>query len=96
LSILDIPAIVSVRRNHALEHATMHVLARHHQTLRLVGRSSLGGFHIYGQVDTEALASAASEALVRLQNGERELPFIRGVERTLPWPVYWPVSRLLE
>ena len=73
MSILDIPAIVSVRRNHALEHATMHVLARHHQTLRLVGRSSLGGFHIYGQVDTEALASAASEALVRLQNGEREL-----------------------
>jgi len=73
LSILDIPAIVRVRRNHALEHATMHVLARHHRTLRLVGRSSFGGFHIYGQVDTEALASAASEALVRLQNGEREL-----------------------
>jgi len=73
LSFLDIPAIVRVRRNHALEHATMHVLARHHQTLRLVGRSSLSGFHIYGQVDTEALASAASEALVRLQNGEREL-----------------------
>ena len=73
MSVLDIPAIARVRRNHALEHATMHVLSRHHRTLRLVGRSSLSGFHIYGQVDTEALASAASEALVRLQNGERDL-----------------------
>jgi hypothetical protein len=73
LSILDTPVIARVRRNHALEHATIHVLSRHHRTLRLVGRSSLSGFHIYGQVETEALAAAASEALARLQNGETDL-----------------------
>lgn len=73
MGILDISAITKVRRNHALEHATIHVLSQHHRTLRLVGRSSLSGFFIYGQVDTEALASAASEALIRLQNGETEL-----------------------
>ncbi len=73
MSILDVPPVVRVRRNHALEHATMHVLSQHQRTLRLMGRSSLSGFFIYGQVDTEALAAAASEALVRLQNGEVDL-----------------------
>ncbi len=73
MSILDVPPVARVRRNHALEHATMHVLSQHQRTLRLMGRSSLSGFFIYGQVDTEALAAAASEALVRLQNGEVDL-----------------------
>ena len=73
MSILDIPPVVRVRRNHALEHATMHVLSQHQRTLRLMGRSTMSGFFIYGQVDTEALAAAASEALVRLQNGEVDL-----------------------
>jgi hypothetical protein len=67
------PVIARGRRNHALEHATIHVLSQHDQTLRLVGRSSPSGFHIYGQVDTEVLASAVSEALIRLQSGEVEL-----------------------
>jgi hypothetical protein len=73
LSILDIPAITRIRRNHALEHATIHVLSQRHRTLRLVGRSSVSGFFIYGQVDTDELAAAATEALARLQNGETEL-----------------------
>lgn len=73
MSILDIPVITRVRQNHALEHATVHVLSQRNRTLRLVGRSSASGFHIYGQVDTEDLASAASEALARLQNGEADL-----------------------
>lgn len=73
MSIFDIPAITRIRRNHALEHATIHVLSQHHRALRLVGRSSVSGFFIYGQVDTELLAAAASEALIRLQNGETEL-----------------------
>lgn len=73
MSILDIPVIAKVRRNHALEHATIHVLSQRQPTLRLMGRSSLSGFHIYGHVDTEALATAASEALFRLQSGEVDL-----------------------
>jgi hypothetical protein len=73
MSILDNPMVLKVRRNHALEHATVHVLSQHHTLLQLVGRSSLSGFYIYGQVDTEELAAAASEALARLQNGESDL-----------------------
>ena len=38
-----------------------------------MGRSSFSGFYIYGRVDTEELAAAASEALARLQNGESDL-----------------------
>lgn len=73
MSILDSPFVKKVRRNHALEHATIHVLSQRHKTLQLVGRSTGSGFYIYGQVDTEMLAESASEALVRLQNGEADL-----------------------
>ncbi len=62
-----------VRQSHALEHATIHILSWRHPNLRVVGRSTDSGFYIYGDVDTEAVAAAASEALVRLQRGEREL-----------------------
>jgi hypothetical protein len=70
-SLLD--AIQAVRQNHALEHATMHVLSWHNPYLQLMGRSTANGFMIYGQVDTQELANAASEALYRLQRGEAHL-----------------------
>ena len=73
MSILDNPSVMRVRRNHALEHATIHILSQHHIILRLAGRSSLSGFFVYGQVNTEELAAAAGEALLRLQNGEIDL-----------------------
>ncbi len=63
----------AVRQNHALEHATMHVLSWHDPFLQLMGRSTATGFMIYGQVDTQALANATSEALCRLQGGEARL-----------------------
>lgn len=66
-------AIQAVRQNHALEHATMHVLSAHDPYLQLMGRSTATGFLIYGQVDTQTLANAASEALYRLQRGEARL-----------------------
>jgi hypothetical protein len=68
---LDIVNIV--RQNHALEHATMHVLARRNPYLRLMGRSTPSGFIIYGPLETQEVAAAASEALARLQQGEEHL-----------------------
>ncbi len=65
--------IDAVRQNHALEHATMHILNRRYPYLRLMGRSSLSGFYLYGALDTQELADAVSEALLRLQQGERHL-----------------------
>ena len=72
-SLLDLPFISRVRRNHALEHATMHVLAERYRELRLVGRSSLWGFYIYGNVPTEGVVAAAQEGLQRLQAGQHQL-----------------------
>jgi hypothetical protein len=62
-----------LRQNHALEHATMHVLAQHGVAVRLIGRSDWSGFVLYGEVDTQLVLRAVSEALSRLQRGEGEL-----------------------
>lgn len=63
----------AVRQNHALEHATIHVLTRRYPYVRLMGRSTPAGFYIYGPLDTATVANAASEALARLQQGEEHL-----------------------
>jgi hypothetical protein len=68
---LDI--VNTTRQNHALEHATMHVLSQRNPYLRLVGRSTPSGFFIYGPLDTQEVANAATEALLRLQQGEAHL-----------------------
>ncbi|MFN2165028.1 MAG: DUF6391 domain-containing protein [Anaerolineae bacterium] len=65
--------IQSVRQNHALEHATIHVLSRRQPYVRLMGRSTPAGFFIYGPLATQEVAGAASEALARLQQGEEHL-----------------------
>lgn len=71
--ILEIPYVATVRRNHAIEHATVHVLSSRHYYRLLAGRASPDGFYIYGAVDSEELASAAREAVDRLRAGERHL-----------------------
>jgi hypothetical protein len=71
MSILNIATMV--RQNHALEHATIHVLSWHNPYLRVMGRSTPAGFFIYGAMDTQQVADSAAEALSRLQNGEAHL-----------------------
>jgi glutathione S-transferase len=72
-ALLALPAVDRTRRNHALEHATLTVLSQKHRPVRLMGRSTPSGFHIYGDISTEALLEAATEALRRLQAGEASL-----------------------
>jgi len=67
------PAIVRIRRNHALEHATIHLLAARFPQRPLIGRSDARGFTLYGDVPTEAVEQAAFEALDRLRQGQRRL-----------------------
>lgn len=66
-------SIRRTRQSHALEHATIHILSRHHPGLQVMGRSTPAVFYIYGDVETPLLASSASEALARLQAGESHL-----------------------
>jgi hypothetical protein len=72
-SLLDRGAASLVRRNHALEHATLQVLAAKIPGLRLAGYSDPGGFWVVGQVNTEDLQLAVDEALARLAAGEHNL-----------------------
>ncbi len=69
--LLENSYVKRVRRNHGLEHATIHVLNR--QRYRLSGRASAGGFFIFGNVPTDKVEKAAEEALRRMQNGQSGL-----------------------
>jgi uncharacterized membrane protein len=73
VNILDIPFIVRTRRNHALEHATIHVLSQRCPGINLVGRSTPHGYYIYGSATTEQVSASAHEALERLKAGEHRL-----------------------
>ena len=65
MNILEIPLIARIRRHHALEHATIHILTRNNW--RLMGRTTTRGFYLFGEVETEEVVAAVSEALARLQ-----------------------------
>ena len=71
--ILDLPLILETRRNHALEHATIHILSAKYPDRHLAGHSNPTGFFILGNVTTEDLKSSVTEALTRLRAGESEL-----------------------
>ena len=73
MKLFNLPFISRIRRNHGLEHATIHVLIQRNPFLSLVGRSDWRGYYIIGEVGTEQVESAAREALTRLQLGESEL-----------------------
>ncbi len=76
--ILDLPPILATRRNHALEHATLHVLESRHPERHLAGHSNPTGFFIFANVTTEELASAIDQALTRLRAGESRLAIHAG------------------
>ena len=66
--------IGNVRRNHALEHATIAVmLGRLGRDIRMVGRATRDGYYLYANVPTELLESSTHEALHRLKTGEGHL-----------------------
>lgn len=70
---LEINPISRLRRNHGLEHATIHVLGKKHPDVNFGGMSSPAGFTIIGDVSTEEVAEAAIVALKRLRAGKSDL-----------------------
>jgi hypothetical protein len=73
MSVLDAPFVSETRRNHALEHATIHILSGRFPGRGMAGHSNPTGFFLIGNVAIEDIRSAATEALARLQNGESRL-----------------------
>ena len=73
MTILEVPIISRIRRNHGLEHATISLLSQRFPYRRLAGYSFPGGFFLLGDVPTEHVREAVVQALVRMNNGERYL-----------------------
>lgn len=65
--------ILQTRRNHALEHATLKVLAARDPRRFMAGYSNSNGIFILGKISTEELQEALTEAEKRLRAGENEL-----------------------
>lgn len=72
-SIDKVNPISRIKRNHGLEHATLHVLGKKFPKTTFGGISTPLGFTIIGNVSTEDVAEAAIEALKRLRAGESNL-----------------------
>ncbi len=70
--------MLETRRNHALEHATLHVLADKYPTKPMAGHSNPTGFFILGNVPTEDVRAAVTQALSRLRAGESDLAIHAG------------------
>jgi hypothetical protein len=62
-----------IRRNHALEHATIHVLSARNPRSTIIGRSDHHGFLLYTALPKSAIEEAAQIALDRLRAGEHRL-----------------------
>lgn len=99
--ILDLPYILETRRNHALEHATLHMLARSYKG-RMTGHSNPTGFFLLGDFSTQDVWSNATEALERLREGESGLAIHSGcgtnfaTTALLAGTLSWSVLRLAK
>lgn len=72
-SLAEIPWLSRLRRNHGLEHATLHVLSKSNPGKSLAGHSDSKGFWLIGDVSTESVEAAVKEALTRMLAGEENL-----------------------
>jgi hypothetical protein len=72
-----------LRRNHALEHATIVVMMEREPGRKLNGFSTDEGFFVQGVRSLEEVESAAREALDRLRNGEKGLAIHRNCGTTI-------------
>ncbi len=70
---LNFPPLSRIRRNHALEHATLQMLSRKNAQISAAGYSDTKGFFVVGNVSTDQLREAVNEALRRLRAGEEHL-----------------------
>ena len=57
--------ITQIRRNHGLEHATIHILSNDFQKFSAQGNATINGFHLnlFSDIPAENVEKAAREAL---------------------------------
>lgn len=64
-----------IRRNHGLEHATIHVLSARHKNFSAQANSDHRGFrlNIYGDIGEDQVREAVQQAYARMKGGEAHL-----------------------
>lgn len=64
-----------IRRNHGLEHATIHVMSEKFKNFSAQGNSDHKGFNlnIYGEISEEQVFDSVEEAYKRMKDGEHHL-----------------------
>ena len=72
-----------LRRNHAIEHATIAVMMEREAGRKLNGFSTDDGFFVQGVRSIAEVESAAREAVRRLHNGEKRLAIHRNCGTTI-------------
>jgi hypothetical protein len=72
-----------LRRNHALEHATIAVMMERQPGRKFNGFSDSDGFFVQGVRSLEEVEGAAREAIQRLHDGDRKLAIHRNCGTTI-------------
>ena len=90
--ILDLPPYLATRRNHALEHATLHILARKYKDENLAGHSNPTGFFLFGDIAMDDIRNAINEAMNRLRTGESGLAIHPGCGTNLATSMILPAT----
>jgi hypothetical protein len=64
-----------IRRNHGLEHATVHILSERHTHFSAQGNSNHTGFrlNVYGDISEHQVIDAVEEAYRRMKAGQHHL-----------------------
>ena len=92
MNILELPSYLATRRNHALEHATLKILARKYDDKTLAGHSNPTGFFIFGEIATDDIRNAIDEAMTRLRAGEHDLAIHPGCGTNLATSMVLPAT----
>jgi hypothetical protein len=71
--VLEMPYLSRVRRNHGLEHASLHLLSQKLPGRAFSGHSDVGGFWIIGEASQEEVGAVVQQALMRMKAGEKNL-----------------------
>ena len=89
---LKLPLILETRRNHAVEHATLHILARKFRNQSMGGHSNPTGFYLMGNFNKDDIQTAATEAMERIRAGERGLAIHPGCGTNLAASTLLPAT----
>jgi hypothetical protein len=92
MNIFEAPTYLATRRNHALEHATLKILARNYDDKTLAGHSNPTGFFIFGEIATDDIRNAINEAMTRLRAGEHDLAIHPGCGTNMATSMVLPAT----